>query len=315
MQEILLGEYIKSNRKKLGITQEELCAGICDVSTLSRLERNKQTPSRDTVKALLHRLGLPTDKFFALVSEHDQEIGALKREIQANLIEFEKVDQSARPMIRERTLAELAALEALAEEDDVINRQYSLSAQVTLGKPEGPYPHSQQKTLLLRAIRLTIPNFRLDRVERSRYRMEEINLLNKLARTLSMEGKRNEAIDLYSRLLQNLEKNNWAMEEYAAQFCLIAHNCAIALGRAGRYEEAVSLAKRGQETGIKYGDFTFLPGFLAIQAECWFFLNEREKSAGLYTRAAYLYDIIGDIHNLVILREEMQEHLGIESPV
>ena len=45
MREIPIGEYIKNYRRKREITQEELCSGICSVSTLSRLELGKQTPS------------------------------------------------------------------------------------------------------------------------------------------------------------------------------------------------------------------------------------------------------------------------------
>ncbi|MDE7218358.1 MAG: hypothetical protein K2O45_01850, partial [Oscillospiraceae bacterium] len=58
----------------------------------------------------------------------------------------------------------------------------------------------------------------------------------------------------------------------------------------------------------------YLPGFLATQAECQFFLGEREKSIELYIRAAYLLDIIGDKHNLEILRKEVWEHLGMDLP-
>ena len=38
----------KNHREAHGMTQSELCAGICDPSTLSRLERGRQTPGRDT---------------------------------------------------------------------------------------------------------------------------------------------------------------------------------------------------------------------------------------------------------------------------
>ena len=79
MRAVLVGEYIKSHREKQGITQEELCAGICSKSTLSRLERGKQTPGRDKLYALLHRLGLPEDRVFVVVSEHDVEIQKLKK--------------------------------------------------------------------------------------------------------------------------------------------------------------------------------------------------------------------------------------------
>lgn len=314
MREMLIGEYIRSHRKKQGITIEDLCAGICSVSTLSRLERGKQTPGRTTVNALLHRLGLPEDRFFVLVSEHDLEIRALKQEIRAGVIEFEKADREARPQLRERVMAALKRLEEITDEDDAINRQYILSAQVTLGTPDGPYTPAQRRRLLEKAIRMTVPGFRLEKVENFRYHLEEMTLLNKLARTFSLEGKREEAIDLYSRLLHYIEENFLELEDYPGQFCLIANNYAINLGLAGRYEDALQLAERGLDACVHYGQFLHLPSFLATQAECQFFLGKREKSTELYIRAGYLLDIIGDKHNLEILRKEMREHLGMDLP-
>lgn len=314
MQEMLIGEYIRSQRKKRGLTQESLCDGICDISTLSRLERGKQTPNRNKVYALLHRLGLPEDRVFVLVSKHDLEIRALKRDVRAGEIAFEKAERGDRPQIREQVMAQLKRLEEIIDEDDVINRQYILSTQATLGTPDGPYPPSQRRRMLEKAIRMTVPGFRPDRAEKFRYRLTEITILNKLARTFSVEGKREEAIDLYSRLLQNMEKNSRELEDYPGPFCLVAHNCAINLALAGQYKEALELAQRGQRTSIQYGDYQFLHGFLATQAECWFFLGDREKSAELYIRAAYLCDITEEKYDLNILRKEMKEHLGLELP-
>ena len=315
MQEVLIGEYIRSQRKKQGMTQEALCDGICDISTLSRLERGKQTPNWNKVSALLHRLGLPEDRVFVLVSKHDLEIQALKRDIRTGEVEFEKAERADRPPIREQVMAQLKRLEEIIEENDVINRQYILSTEETLGAPDGPYPPFQRRRMLEKAIRMTVPGFRLDRAERFRYCLEEMTILNKLARTFSLEGKREEAINLYSRLLQNMEENSRELEDYPGKFCLVAHNYAINLALAGQYKEALELAQRGQRTGVQYGDYLFLPGFLAIQAECQFFLGDREKSAELYIRAAYLCDITGEKNVLNTLRKEMKERLGLEPPL
>ena len=43
MREQFLGEYIRQERLKRGITQEQLCAGICEPITVSRMENGKQT--------------------------------------------------------------------------------------------------------------------------------------------------------------------------------------------------------------------------------------------------------------------------------
>ena len=53
MQEIFIGEAIRQRRLALGLTQEELCEGLCEPATLSRIENGRQAPSRSRANALL----------------------------------------------------------------------------------------------------------------------------------------------------------------------------------------------------------------------------------------------------------------------
>lgn len=81
MQNISIGECIRRRRKELKLTQEEVCFGICEVSTLSRIENGRHVPSRSKINALLQRLGLPEERYYALTSPNELEIEALKKEI------------------------------------------------------------------------------------------------------------------------------------------------------------------------------------------------------------------------------------------
>ena len=315
MREIPIGEYIREHRQKKNMTIAKLADGICDASTLSRLGRGVHFASRSKISLLLQRLDLPEDRIIALVSANDLEVRSLKRDIRAEVIRFERADPKDHPALREQILAKLKELEALADEDDLITKQYILSEEVTLGRPEGPYTPAQRQELLLQALRMTVPGFRLDRISQFRYGREEMTILNMIARTLASEGKKEEAIDLYDQLLRNIERNNRELDRFASQFCLIAHNYAISLGRAERYEDAIQLAERGQEIGVSYGNYQFLPGFLAIKAGCYFFLGEREKSASLYTQACHIYKAMGDEHNLKIIRQEGKDFLGLDISV
>lgn len=45
MKEVYIGSIIRKRRQELGLTQEQLCRGICETVTLSRIENGKQTPS------------------------------------------------------------------------------------------------------------------------------------------------------------------------------------------------------------------------------------------------------------------------------
>ena len=79
MQNIYIGEFIRQRRKELNLSQEDLAYGICEVSTLSRIENGRCTPSRSKINALLQRLGLPEERYYAIVSKNEKEIEALKK--------------------------------------------------------------------------------------------------------------------------------------------------------------------------------------------------------------------------------------------
>ena len=147
MKEMFLGEYIKQERLKQKITQEQLCEGICDPITVSRMENGKQMPSYNRIRAFLQRLGLPDKRFFALLSKNEQEIKTLQDEIRADSIRFERAALEDRPHIQAAGLQKLEQLEKLAEPDDRIIRQYIMSERATLGKPDGPYSPEERLNL------------------------------------------------------------------------------------------------------------------------------------------------------------------------
>lgn len=66
---IYIGTFIKQRRKELKLTQEQVCSGICDPVTLSRIENGKQTPSKSVISALLQRLGMPEARYYVLESK------------------------------------------------------------------------------------------------------------------------------------------------------------------------------------------------------------------------------------------------------
>ena len=55
MREILIGEYIRERRKDLGLTQSALCEGLCEPSTLSRLERGVLAPTAGAARRAVLR--------------------------------------------------------------------------------------------------------------------------------------------------------------------------------------------------------------------------------------------------------------------
>lgn len=70
----LAGSLIKYHRERLGITQKELCSGICVVSHLSKIENNKADPSPEIVEELFQKLGMHYYYDEEFISENRRQI-------------------------------------------------------------------------------------------------------------------------------------------------------------------------------------------------------------------------------------------------
>lgn len=197
MKNVFLGEYIKQRRLDLGLTQEQLCDGICEPMTLSRLENGKQTPSRNRINALLQRLGLPGDRYFALLSKNELEMEALQKEI---------VACNANHRVEEG-FETLKKFEQIADHDDQIAQQFILRSKVLLGRLDQRYTPQEQIDLLMQAIRLTVPRFNLDEIERFFYSTDEIKIINQIGIAYSDDGQNKKAADIYYQLLKYVRKH------------------------------------------------------------------------------------------------------------
>lgn len=301
MQNFLLGEFIRQRRLNLGLTQEEVCQGICEPITLSRIENGKQTPSRTRINAILQRLDLPDDRYYALLSRDELEIEALEKEIVAcNAIE--QIEDG---------LEKIARLEQLAKPDDQLTKQFILRSKALLGGAGGRYTEAEQIELLLQAIQLTIPNFSLDEIEGHLYTRDEIKAINQLANTYSLAGNNKKAADIFYQLLKYVRKHYQETITSVGMLPMILYNYARVLDLCGRYEEGAQLALEGKEACIKYGHYQFFSGCLEIYAECCHFLGNDIESAKAYRQAYYLCEAIGQKENLEITKKEAEEYLNL----
>ncbi len=314
MEEILLGTRIKNRRKELKVSQEDLCEGLCAISTLSRIENNEQVPSRNLAKNILERLGMSDDLLYMVVSQKETAVWALIREIRNDMVDCRKMIVAERPQAQKRILKKLAELEKIVSPQDYTARQFLLATKALLGSSEGPYSTEDKLAMQLEAIRLTHARFDPEDFRHGHYTMDEVRLISQIANTYSGLGNRTRAIDMFSQLLSYMEKNSQQWTGYAGQFCLIIQNYAINLVYEESYRKAIEISEKGRITSIYYGSRQFLPGFVAIQAECCALLGEKERSKELYLQAYYTYKTFEDESNLQNMRREMKKYLNIEMP-
>lgn len=310
MRELLIGEAIQRKREELGLTQEQLCEGICEPVTLSRLENGKHSTGHNRMKALLQRLNMPEDRYYALVTPQEEAIRTVRKEARSCISRFQRAAGEQKKQAWKLAMKQMEKLEELADEDDNITRQFILRFRVSLGTEDGPYPPNECLSMLEEALRLTIPKFDLKKVGTHRYSADETEIINQIAGTYSNAGKHEQALELYHRLLTYIRKDMDQLPNYAPHLTLCAYNRARELALCEYYHEAIQAAEEGKQVSIDYAYYQFLPDFLALLGECYYQVGEKGQSRRRYLQAHYIYEVLGDQRSLKIIDPDIRERFG-----
>ena len=189
-----VGSIIKNEREKHKISQEELCFGICAVSTLSRIEHNEQTPTMEKAMALLNRLGLEGSRYLSFVSEDEHEFYRINCDVEQMLAlrkykeAYEYVMENKQYMdknkFRKQFLCGIKAIKLCYED-----KQYETAI-----------------TMTEEAIRYTCPHF--EKSKKIRYFLTdmEVNIINVMAVSYWWSGKNIIAINLLMNLTDALRE-------------------------------------------------------------------------------------------------------------
>ena len=271
---------------------------------MSRIETGRQTPSRTKLNVLLQRLGLPDDRYYALLSDNETKIADLQKEIvSCNVLGKEK-----------KGLEMINELEEIADPQDTTIQQFILRSKVILGKLENgeikPYSFEQKLEILFQAIHLTSPRFNIEEIDRGLYGLDEVKVINQIALTYSRNDEHKKAIDIYSQLLRYIKKHFQNILQSGGLLPLVCYNYARELDLVKRYEDALEIAQLGWQACVQYGQYRNLPVIIALMAECYHFLNDDNKSIEYYRQAYYIHKAIGNEKSIGVIMSETKKYFG-----
>ena len=306
MKELFIGEVIKKRRKELGLTQEELCEGICEPSTISRIESGRQVPAKNKLDALLQRLGLPGERYYALVSKDEMEISNLKEKIISCNVARNAIEG----------LKNLEKLEALATEDDHLLRQFILRSRIFLGYiKEGkvcPYTLEEKEKMLQEAIHLTIPDFDEEEIHKNLYTVEEIKVINLIALNYSDKGQNKIAINIYYQLLKYIKGHIMNLSDANRLMALVAYNCSRSLYFEKRYEECIEIANLGWKVSIRERYSGQIGCILSVLGHAYYAEKRLEDSKRCFYQAYYMYTVMQDEENVKLAVKDLKDFFDIE---
>lgn len=307
MNRFMIGEYIRKQREAKEINQDDLCRGICNRSTLSRIERGRQEPSYYTLKVLLQRLGIPEERFQILMGPQEFEIEELQQEIVADNV---KHDFSS-------ALKKIERLETLfqAEQQPVL-QQFVLRVRALAGyEKDGQhfdYDYSTQREMLTHALELTCAGINLKNMGRFLLGEDEAKIINQIAITYSEEGNRGQAIEIYRQLIRYVQSHFAGCEIGQIMLPLTAYNYSKILGLEHKYKEAIEVAELGRQCCVKYNKCRMLGGLLLNIACCLHEMGEDERSWELLIDSYYVNKAMERTKSCETVKQYAKENLRIE---
>ncbi len=305
MNALYIGEIIRQRRIELGMTQEQLGEGIYEPTTLSRIERGHQMPSLSKLNTLLQRLGLPGERYYALVSENELEIERIKADIKS---------LSMRKKYAEG-LERIERLSTIIDDDDQISKQFILRSRVLLGKQVDtryiPYDFDDQLSMLFEAIRMTIPDFDIEKIGQHWYSIDEMKIINQIGMTYGDNGYTRKAIDIYYQFMKYIKRKLTLYAETAPIAILVAYNYSLYLNEENRHIEAIEIAQWGWDISIQWARSGCMGGLLYVLGDAAYKIGKIDESRHYFLQSYYAYTLMKNTRNENIVRSKILENFNL----
>ncbi len=247
MDKVAIGNLIKERRKSLGRSQSNVCNGIFDVSTYSRIERGLVNANDDALIRLFERLGLSTETINNSISEQDDAIRQVIRE----------ASQANAHGNRKQALALLESINEKYENFSQANRQRYDTVDTMIAYEDGIITNKERLKSLEKAMRITLPDYNISSLPTLMTDMEAV-ILRYIANAYVVMENYNVAIKIYYQLN---DRENRKSDKIAAceKLISICYNLSKCLGQAGRYDECIDVAKEGMRCCEYTDDISMLP--------------------------------------------------------
>lgn len=229
-------DVLRTRREMFGLTQEQLCEGICSVKSLRRAEKGQTDMQRETLKKLLNRLGLSGQMQWSRLITSDREVIRMAEEL-ADYINDRKFSVASK---------QLESLKSRIDLDIPQNKQYFLEKQALLAFEQGKVTREEFVKMEKEALECTLENL---------YRKENVYLTEREIICISnswkgMEGKeKKESINLILRLYDNYALNN-GLSQAISVYEIVTGAAVNELGNNGEHVRAEEIDRKSIKASL-----------------------------------------------------------------
>lgn len=233
-----IGDVLRIRRNMYGLTQKELCEGICSPRTLRRAEKREANMQQECLGALLRKLGLSKEFQRARIVTNDREALKLRKEmlICRNNRDFCRCRELLN-QIREKISLEIPE-----------NRQYMIDLEASLDWMENRITKEEFAAREEEALQCTLNTKKLVYAEEIYLTEMEMLCIRKKIRVAGEQEKK-KCIDFLLHYFELYEKA-CIMPDCISMYEHVMPFVASEFGNMGMYQTAINLDKKVVEASL-----------------------------------------------------------------
>ncbi len=231
-------DVLRTRREMFGLTQEQLCEGICSVKSLRRAEKGQTDMQRETLKKLLNRLGLSGQMQWSRLITSDREVIRMAEEL-ADYINDRKFSVASK---------QLESLKSRIDLDIPQNKQYFLEKQALLEFEQGKVTREEFVKMEKEVLECTLRAENLYRKENVYLTEREIICISNSWKGMEEKEKR-ESINLILRLYDNYALNN-GLSQAISVYEIVTEAAVNELGNSGEHVRAEEIDRKSIKVSL-----------------------------------------------------------------
>ncbi|WP_261129688.1 helix-turn-helix domain-containing protein [Bacillus sp. Marseille-Q3570] len=282
---IMVGEEVKRLRKTMGISQKELCEGICTQAEISKIENNQTAPLANTLYHIAKRLGVKTDYFF-------------ERSESTNYEYIDELFYFLREAVRKKDYLNLQRMVQTEKNNPLFQKNLAMKQLLKWHEGICSYHVDEDATTAINQLNesLELTNHHKDYfVER------ELEILNSIG-VIYIETKQlDSAHDTFQKAIEQYKRLPYKNEKKI--FPRLCYNYSKLLANLNEYNKAISIAKEGIQSCLE-NESLYMFGELHFEVgRSYYKLNESDLSKESFHKAIQVFRLLDKEHYIKIIQD------------
>jgi len=305
------GVLIKQLRINKGLTQSQLCEGICTKDVLSRIERGLRRPIWHSFERIMQRLGESPDKYYdGIATTKDRRIVEIKDKLKQLLREKSSESRSESEKL-------INKLEESKDFKSGINLQFLLRSKATLAFQRKDYVSAYN--FATEAVKISKEQFNEENIDTYILSFDEIWAINQIASAASFTVSIEKSTEILLKLKTSIDKGYIDGDEKAKTYLSLLYNISKNHGLLKRNADCVEICDEGIKLCRIHQDAFHYPLFLFNKAVSLLYLNQEKQGIQLLKQTVALlegYERYSELEKVIeFVEEEFDLKIQIQNSI